>query len=352
MQHRVLTPARVLICLVALAAPQGALASAGDQALDVLPSDVAGVIGLDMTRIRQSGLYKSFFEGPTANPGLKQGLAKLKTEFGIDPNTNLEAVVIGLAGNDQRNLVVLEGSFDQKKVLGAAKAQGSTLVEKKGKTGTWHEIDGQGGVAFSGKKLLLGSKAVVEEALAVGAKKKKGVKRDGTLKKMMGSLSRKSDAWFALWISDEMRKTYQGPPQWKDLKGARGTVDLSEGLALDITVDAGKKDAAAKIKQELDAQVKRAASEPLFVQLGFAAPLQRMTLKQKGNVVRIAVSVTGPELARLQALIGLMAAQGGGGMGGPMMMPGGGMPPPGAAPGGPVQLAPPPAQQAPATGKP
>lgn len=298
------------LVLAALAAP--AMSADGKSALKVAPKDTVIFVSVNFDRLKKSPLYKDAMGMATANPDAKMALDKMKTDMGIDLEKDVSTISIALPADFQKSekfLIVLEGTFDEKKIVEAAKKEGAKIKTENHKGQAFYSIDGQGGVAFMGKTALVGSLDTLKGAIAA---QKGGAGAKG-LDKLIKATDIGKDAWFAMNVPESMRKEMAaGDPNAKDLQTMRGSLDLATGIGLDLTMGLANAASAKTIADEISKQLAEAGANPMMAGMGLGAALQRTKVEQKGGDLRLAMTLNPDEVARIKALVSAgMAAQGG-----------------------------------------
>jgi len=289
-----------------------AISADGKSALKLAPKDTVLFVSVNFDRLKKSPLYKDAMAMAAANPDTKTALAKLKTEMGVDIEKDVSTISVALPTDFQKSekfLIVLEGNFDERKIIASAKKEGAKLKTAKHKGQKYYVIDGQGGVAFMGKTVLVGTLETLKAAIAA----RKGGGGAKGLVKLVHGVDTGKDAWFVFNVPAAMRKEMAaGDPNAKDLKTLRGSLDLAKGIGLSITMGLSNAAAAKNIGDQIKKQMATAGANPMMAGLGLGAALQRTQVEAKGGDLRVGLSLTPEEVTRIKALVSAgMAAQGG-----------------------------------------
>lgn len=296
------------LVLPLFAAP--AFADDGTAALDFIPKDTMMVISIDLDGMRNSDLFKEVMTAAMSDPEVKDGLAKLKTATGFDAEKDLSSIVIAVPPDVEKTenfLIIAKGKMDEKKVVEFAKQEGGNLKEMTEDGVTWYEIDNEGGVAFMGSHVVLGTKAALKAAIKT---KKGGMKNAsaGDVGAMLKSVDTKADVWFAMAIPAALRKEMAAAdPMAGEIESAHASMDFASGLNLKITVNTATADVANQIVEVGKAGIQGIAADPSMAQMGLDAALTKLVLKADGKAIKVGLDLSTEELKKIeQALAPMM----------------------------------------------
>lgn len=198
--------------------------------------------------------------------GLKQNeqASKLLTAAGIDPLKDIDSIQVTNSGMapDNKTLMVTHGKFDLDKFQTAAEgfADKNPKELKIGKEGSLHVyemIDGKTSTfaAFADAKTMVvaNSKELLLASLKKSAAGKLNKDMQTALEKIKGN---KDSMWWAVVITDDMKKGLAGNDQTKDiapkLESVTGTLDVNNEVKLAVLINTTDADAAAKIAKEIN----------------------------------------------------------------------------------------------------
>src|SRR5512140_475891 len=114
----------------------------GDEDLALLPRDSEVVLGINVTQVQQSALWKQFVEPKLMSGDAMSKISEFKTKCGIDPMSAVKSVSIGMkgvAGNKPDGVAVVHG-MDKTKAMACLDA----MKDEMAKDGT--ELSHEGDV--------------------------------------------------------------------------------------------------------------------------------------------------------------------------------------------------------------
>ena len=192
---------RFLSLLTLLLVPAAALAGDG---LSLVPVDAAAVGVAHIDQVRSGALAAKLF-AQTDRMTIDGEGAKLLAQIGLDPTRDIDTVTFALApkkgalkgGNP---LVVLEGRFDQAKMIALIEKHGA--VKRTSGNKTYYvapeeiEADHEGAVAFlSGNLIVAGTEDAVIEAIANAEKGGSAFRVAGALSADLPHIDPSASAW-------------------------------------------------------------------------------------------------------------------------------------------------------------
>jgi hypothetical protein len=314
----------------------GGASGAAGAVTDILPKDTGFVVGFSVSKLKNTKLWETVSKKAMEDPEVKGGMDEMKTECGMDPMAVVDSVMISGSEdmNEDKMLVSLTGSFDEKKVNDCLTKM---LKKKENKTVTITKDGAMSVYAVEGeeKKLYaawLGSSQVVISADKTGAYLKDALAKKSSIKDnaMLSGLMKDVD-WGALVHgagiipnTGEAAGAF-GMMGGKKPDGAYANVhytkDLDATIGLRFAADADAKATADQINKELEGQ----KGQPM---VGDFLKGVKVSANGKDTVVKVALTEAqiNQLISMAEMFMGGMGG-GGGGMGGPP--PGGEPPPPG-----------------------
>jgi hypothetical protein len=290
-------------------------AASGDD-LSLLPLDSELVLGLNFSQVQQSALWKQFVQPKLMSGDVQRKLTELKDSCGFDPMTAIKSISVGLkgVGGDKPDGVVVMHGLDKAKVwaclendkVKAEMTKDGGSFSRDGEVGLFKDKSGsQVAVAFVNDSTAI---AVVGEQVTA-ASAKAAAAGGSTLKssppfvEMYSKVKSSDSLWFL--INGKAKIFDKTAAMGVKPKAMFGSVNVTDGLSLDMRLRLDTPDAAAQLADMGKKQVQQAAK--MFDQIDVTSD---------ASDVKIAVVLSSQ---KLQALItqfsGLLGAFGG--MGGP-----------------------------------
>jgi hypothetical protein len=243
-------------------ADKGGVASGDDLAL--LPVDSEAVLGINFAQVQSSALWKQFIEPKMMSGQMGHLNTEMKAKCGYDPTNSVKSVSIGVKQGADRNkpngVLVVHGA-DKAKAAQCLDAMKDEMA-KQGTTMTrdgdvWLFANTQGGPPAA--LTFVNDSTVVavfgDNASAAGLKT---VTAGGSkLKDSAGFVERykKINTGDSLWMlaSGKMLDSIPGKP-----KAAFGSVNVTDGLAVDFRIQFENAEAAAQAASMTTMQAKQA----------------------------------------------------------------------------------------------
>jgi hypothetical protein len=250
--RRVFAPGAFAALLFVLAG--AAPAAASDEALALVPPDVASVGVIHLDALRSSPFAARLFS-ETDELAVDGDAAKFLAETGLRPRQDVDVVVVaGLASNrihgPEDGLVIFEGRFDPARLEAAMEARGA--IRKSTPQGDYLSLGGRRGegdraaiAVLSERLVVAGSPGSVTRALAARQSGGTGFLRGEGLGRQIGRVPAGVSAWA---IVDATRAPFAGGPRRSEdgdaadaLVGAMKSVSLfvfhatSRGDALELS---------------------------------------------------------------------------------------------------------------------
>jgi hypothetical protein len=284
-------------------------AAAGDD-LSLLPADSEMVMGLNFAQLQQSALWKQF--APKLMDKVSGGLAEFKEACGFDPIVAISSVSLGMKGLDGDNpagAFVIHG-LDKGKVMSCldkakveAAKKGSDLVID-GDVFTVKDEGGQtSAFTFVGNALLgvVGPTASADAAREA-AKGTSALKTSPAFVELYSKINTKESLWLLIngnapFMKDAQQMGFKP-------KAVYGSVNVTDGLTVDLRVRLGSSDEASQLVNLAKGQTSSPQVKQFF---------DKLDVTGDGADVKVAVAMSS---AKLQQVIQLAGGALGGLMGG------------------------------------
>jgi len=292
------------------------VAVAGADDLALLPVDSEMVMGLNFAQLQQSALWKQF--SPKLMEKAASGLAEFKVACGFDPLEAVKTVSMGLKG--------LGGSTPDGAIVvhGPEKAKVMACVDKAkveaAKKGTDITVDGDVFIVKD-KEGQPSAFTFVNDTTLIGTIGTMGTK-DGVLAAAKGTSTLKSSQAFTemyskINTSDSLWLLMNGnSPAFSKMgamgvkpKAIFGSVNVTDGLTMDMRIRLGTPDEAKQLVTMLQGQINNPQVKQMFDKLDVVAD---------GSDAKFGVAMSNQKLQQLIGMVGgMMGGMMGGGMGGP-----------------------------------
>jgi hypothetical protein len=292
------------------------VAVAGGDDLALLPVDSEMVMGLNFAQLQQSALWKQF--SPALMAKMSSGLADFKAACGFDPIEAVKTVSIGmkgLGGSAPDGAVVIHGPEKAKVMacLDKAKAEaakkGSELTID-GDVFTVKDKNGENSAfTFVNDTTLLGviGSGASKDSVLAAAKGTSALKSSPTFVEMFSKINTNDSLWM-LMNGNSPAFSKMGGLGVKP-KAVFGSVNVTDGLTLDMRIRLGSNDEATQLVNMLKGQINNPQVKQMFDKLDVTAD---------GTDAKFAVAMSNAKLQQLVGMLGgMMGGMMGGGMGGP-----------------------------------
>jgi hypothetical protein len=282
-------------------------ASSASDDLSLLPADSEVVIGINLKQLQQAPLWKSMIEPKLMTGEAQRRLAEFKTKCNFDPVTAMGSIVVGVKNTQgdkpdgvavirgvekARALDCLDKSKDEMTKNGTEMTKDGDVLLFKGKTGETVAVSfvsGDTAIAVFGAN---GNAAGVK-AVASGAS---GLKNSASFLEMYKKIKTGESVWVMA-----SGKTLEKVPG--GATAAYGSLNVTDGLALDLRMRFATPDAATQAVSMANAQAKQAAKY-----------VDKAEFTGDGNELHASVVMSAQKLAELAPMLGmLMGGMGGGG---------------------------------------
>ena len=299
----------------------GPAAAKDDVGLKLLPAGAAGVVHVDLERMRGSVVFQELYKLLSANPAFQQGKAKLKADLGLDIDRDLHGATLVIDGKTGQPVVIINGKFDQKKIAAIAKKEGKAKRVKHKGVGYWLGKDKQG-IAFVGGRLVVGRASQVKAV--IDAHKGKRLKAKGKAMQLIKKTDQGKDVWAVIHMTKKFRKNMKGQDAER-VRTVRAHLDLAKGLALRVVAVTEDAAVAKKIVAGVKKNLGQAKANPGFMAMGIAQLIGKVKAKAKAKGIHLSVNWDQQDIAKAKMFLTMASA----------MMQARGAPPAGGAPGAP-----------------
>jgi hypothetical protein len=300
--------------------PTGAAALVAGDDLSLLPADSEVVLGLNFAQLQQSALWKQF--SPALMAKASAGLNDFKTACGFDPMAAVTSVSLGmkgLGGDKPDGIVVIHGPEKSKvtacidKAKTEAAKNGSEITvdgdvflitDKSGEKTAW---------TYVGNDTLVGSigPSASKDTLLAAAKGGSALKNSATFVEMHSKINTKESLW--VLINGNAPFMAQASQMGVKPKAVFGSVNVTDGLTVDMRIRLATAAEAGDLVKMADAQTGNAQVKAMF---------DKLEVKADGADVKFSMGMSQQKLTNLMGIVGGMMGGmmggGGGGMGGGM----------------------------------
>jgi len=279
----------------AIGAPGG-----GDLAL--LPADSEVVVGMNVGQIQQSGLWKQLVEPKLATAKGQQMMAEFKEKCGLDPMKMVSSFTFGARdfAGDRPSIVAVAHGLDKAKIFDCVEKNKADLA-KDGR-----EVTRDGDlVMFKGNRgepmavqFTNDSTAVLVVGPSATAAGVKGVLSGGSSLKSSApflEMYKKVKTSDSLW-GLASGKVMESIPLDLKATAAFGSLNVTDGLAVDMRIRFATPDAATQAATMANAQTKQATQY-----------FDKSEASADGNELHLSVAMSGQKLAQLIPMISMLA---------------------------------------------
>lgn len=282
-------------------------APAGDD-LSLLPVDSEIVMGLNFQQLQQSSLWKQFVEPKLlGNADFKARIAEAKDKCGIDPMAAVTRVSLGLKGlgSDKPDGVIVGHGLDKGKIAGCLdklKTEKNLDVTQDGDvTILKHKGETIALTFVNDSTLLVGLGAVAtKDGVTKAAAGTSALKTSAAFVEMYGKINARDSLWM---LMNGNSAVFDNNPMGVKPKAVFGSVNVTDGLAVDMRMRLDSADQATQLAKGFEGQV-----------AAMRAMVDKVEIGSDGADVKVVVALSS---AKLQMLIAQFGGMLGGGMGGP-----------------------------------
>ncbi|HEX3762216.1 MAG TPA: hypothetical protein VHW23_26125 [Kofleriaceae bacterium] len=272
----------------------------GDLAL--LPGDSEVVFGLNFGQMQQSAMWKQFVEPKLASGRGQRLMGEIKTRCGADPLKMVSSITVGGKdfSSDKPSLVVVGHGVDKAKILDCLDKSKDDIAKDGGQMTREGDL-----VLFKDEHGDAGALTFPNDTTAVLVAGSNGTAA-GIKAIVAGTSSLKSSAPFLeMYKKVKTTDSVWGLASGKvmesvplDLKAtaAYGSLNVTDGLAIDMRVRFEKPEAAKQAADMANAQVKQAAQY-----------FDKAEVTADSNELHASVSLSGQKLTQMLPLIQMAA---------------------------------------------
>lgn len=274
-------------------------AFASDPALlQYLPPDAVAVTGIDVEKTKNSPFGRFIVTQISED---HRAFSELQAATGFDPRRDVRSVIVAAAPGDNNAVFVARGTFDQSRIISAARAEGASIFVHEGlNVIAGKEGHGDSWLAFVDSTTVVGGRA--ERVRAALAQAKTAVKqpfRDEAI-----ALGNRYDAWVVTTDpATGFMKSIPGNQNGDTLRSvqhASGGVTFGVNVVIDATATTrSDRDATAlhDVARFLTGMIQSKAENEGAGQA--ASLLSSIKLRTNGNKVEFSVTVSESELENL-----------------------------------------------------
>lgn len=285
----------------------GAPAAATGDDLSLLPVDSEVVLGLNFSQLQKSALWQKFVQPQLMKDEAQKKLAEFQTKCGFDPMAAISSVSMGLkgVGADKPDGVLVVHGPEKAKVLGCldkmkgeAEAEGTTITTEQDVV-TIKSKDGDNfAFTYVNDTTLVGVVGANANAAGVQAAAKGGsaLKTSPAFVEMYGKIKTADSLW--LLMNGNSKAFDQAAAMGFKPKAVFGSVNVTDGLAVDMRIRLESPDQAKSIADMANGQVGQ-----------FKAMVDKLDIANDGADVKFIVAMSSQ---KLEALIGQFAGMMGG----------------------------------------
>lgn len=275
--------------------------SGGDLAL--LPAESEVVFGMNLGQMQQSALWKQFVEPKLATAEGRPMMDELKTKCGVDPMKAVSSVTVGIHGfPDNPSGVAVVHGLDKAKLLDCLDKQKDEIAKEGGQVTRDGDV-----VLFKSDRsepvaaqFTSDSTAVIvvgPNATAAGVKAVLGggssLKSSAPFLEMYKKVKSSDSVWGLA-----SGKLLDRMPLGLKITAAYGSINVTDGLAIDTRVRFDKPEAATQAAEMASAQTKQLTPQYL----------EKAEATADGNELHMSVAISGQKLPELLPMLTMAAA--------------------------------------------
>lgn len=257
-----------------------------------LPADSNLVLGVNVAQIRGSKLFKDMAE-PIIKAQAGEDYEKIKTACGFDPLDQVKSLTVGgnTSINDKVAISIKGINADQLKKCGEAVAASQGEKLEISQEGALTKIVSSGQTSWVGwaddtTMVTSGdNKALLEQLM--GSKETLG--KD--LMEMVSKVNTDSALWLAVRDNGDANSPLANAPV--KVKAAYGSINLSEGLAIDAALRQSSPEEAQKTVADFTAQLEQ------FKQSPYGKYVSKLEIKASESDVLVKLALNDAELQEL-----------------------------------------------------
>ncbi|MDB4960335.1 MAG: hypothetical protein JWP01_334 [Myxococcales bacterium] len=279
--------------------------------LALLPVDSEVVLGLNFAQLQKSALWKKFVEPQMMKPETAAKMAEFKAKCGFDPMAAIQSVSMGLkgVGGEKPDGVIVVHGPEKDKVMGCldkvkdeAAKEGSTIT-KDGDVVTVVSKDGDNfAFTYVSPTTLVGvvganANTAGVKAAAAGTS---ALKTSQAFTEMYSKINTQDSLW--MLMNGNSKAFDKAAALGFKPKAVFGSVNVTDGLTVDMRIRLDTPDQAAQIANMANSQVAQ-----------FKPMVDKLLIVNEGADVKFNVALSTQKLeALIQQFAGMMGGMGGG----------------------------------------
>jgi hypothetical protein len=279
--------------------------------LALLPVDSEVVLGLNFSQLQQSALWKKFVEPQMMKPETQAKLAEFKAKCGFDPMVAIQSISMGLkgVGGEKPDGVIVVHGPEKDKVMGCldkmkdeATKEGSTIT-KDGDVVTVVSKTGENfAFTYVSPTTLVGvvganANTAGVKAAAAGTS---ALKTSQAFVDMYSKINTSDSLW--LLMNGNSKAFDKAAQMGFKPKAVFGSVNVTDGLTVDMRIRLDTPDQAAQISNMANSQVAQ-----------FKPMVDKLLIVNEGADVKFNVALSTVKLeALIKQFAGMMGGMGGG----------------------------------------
>jgi len=303
----------------------------------LVPKDTQVVFMANLSRMRNTAMWRKMLDLRDSDASTKKDYDEFVQKCQLDPFKQIDTVFIAFpqaTGDDTREFAaILRGTFNEDKLVECAKAQAKKdnqelgISEYNGKKLYTSTRQGQAFATFlDAKTVVLAGKDWIKKVIDLSAGKKEA---GGSAKEHeeLNALIKRAKTGEGMWgvgiVSQMTRDKFKADPNLASagtMKDLFGSVDLQNGVGIEVDVDLGSAADANDLLAKVKAQIDEAKKNPQFMMLGLNSFLDGVKLEAKGPTFRTLINFNQPQvddlINRVKGLLANFKNALGGGMGG------------------------------------
>lgn len=300
-------------------------AAAGAAGSGAAASESLFVVRIDMAGLVKSELYKQISTQFGEQMASKDpNYIQFKQATGFNPETDISAVTIGVAGElgaqNPKMYAIVEGKFDQSKIESYAKSSGKMTVGQKEGLTTFTSTEASGGTpppvfALVNPTTLVAASTDDFSTLVGSAKSGSGVPTAPALKSVLGK-GAKGQIQIAMLLPEQAREQMKANPQSAAMASVQTlalSIDVSNAINLGLQAaadnEANGKNVHDAINGFLALGKMMSAEQP-----DLAKVLNDLKVEQQGANTQVSLNIKAEDVTKLlgQAMAMASAGMGGG----------------------------------------
>lgn len=300
----------MVLLLVFLTAPAAAKPTA--QLLENVPAQSPMIVGLEMSKVKSSHLFKEFMGFLEKSAKKDSVLAFVMSKKPFDMNQDIDSAVVAFSSAPTNPaqppppaMAVISGRFDIERVK-------KSVTEKYGKLGQRKvgklDVFTTAGVDFGfldSNTLIIAESGFAAPTWKAVTDKKSAASASKEIQQLIAMTDTTRGVWFAV-----NTKAIPAPAGAPAMDGAGIAMDLRTGLALEFNSKFAKADDAKKAKQQFD-EMKQKADEDRMLEMFGAQPLVKnmnAAVRQE-RMLNMTTSITNAQVKTMVARVKAMNEQ-------------------------------------------